>query len=163
MRKELVDIVTLFHRQNGVATINLPTNGILQPQIVAKTEAILAENPELTVNIGFSLDGLAATHDRVRAVPGCFRKAIASIVICVISGSCGVYYPYFFCYLLLVAGGFAWWNRRSVAPFLAALVLTGVVAGTLVLNHLPTIIYQRTHGYASLVNRCVGDAVFLGL
>jgi MoaA/NifB/PqqE/SkfB family radical SAM enzyme len=79
MRKELVDIVDLFHRQNGVATINLPTNGILQRQIVEKTEAILTENPALTVNVGFSLDGFAATHDRVRAVPGCFRKAIASI------------------------------------------------------------------------------------
>ena len=79
MRKELVDIVTLFHRQNGVATINLPTNGILQRQIGEKTEAILAENPALTVNVGFSLDGFAETHDRVRAVPGCFRKAVASI------------------------------------------------------------------------------------
>ncbi len=79
MRKELADIVTLFHRQNGVATINLPTNGLLQRQIVEKTAAILAENPALTVNIGFSLDGFAATHDRVRAVPGCFRKALSSI------------------------------------------------------------------------------------
>jgi Fe-coproporphyrin III synthase len=79
MRKELVEIVSLFHRHNGVATINLPTNGILQRQIVEKTSAILAENPALTVNVGFSLDGLAATHDRVRAVPGCFQKALASI------------------------------------------------------------------------------------
>ena len=79
MRKELVDIVGLFHRQNGVSTINLPTNGILQRQIVDKTSAILAENPALTVNVGFSLDGFAATHDRVRAVPGCFDKAIASL------------------------------------------------------------------------------------
>jgi MoaA/NifB/PqqE/SkfB family radical SAM enzyme len=62
-----------------VATTNLPTNGILQRQIVEKTEAILAENPALTVNVGVSLDGLAATHDRVRAVPGCFDKAMASI------------------------------------------------------------------------------------
>jgi MoaA/NifB/PqqE/SkfB family radical SAM enzyme len=79
MRKELADIVGLFHRQNGVATINLPTNGLLQRQIVEQTEAILAHNPALTVNVGFSLDGLAATHDRVRAVPGCFNRALASI------------------------------------------------------------------------------------
>lgn len=79
MRQELVEIDTLFHRQNGVATINLPTNGILQRQIVDKTAAILDKNPELTVNVGFSLDGLAATHDRVRGVPGCFGKALASL------------------------------------------------------------------------------------
>src|SRR5262249_49153220 len=41
MRKELVEIVSLFHRQNGVATINLPTNGILRRAIVEKTAAIL--------------------------------------------------------------------------------------------------------------------------
>ena len=74
MRKELADIVTLFHRHNGVAMINLPTNGILQRQIVEKTEAILTQNPALIVNVGFSLDGFADTHDRVRAVPGCFAK-----------------------------------------------------------------------------------------
>jgi len=79
LRKELVEIAGLFHRQNGVATINLPTNGLLQRAIVEKTEAILAENPDLAVNVGFSLDGLADTHDHVRAVPGCFRKAIDSI------------------------------------------------------------------------------------
>lgn len=79
MRKELVDIVGLFHRQNGVTTINLPTNGLLQQAIVDKTTAILAANPGLTVNVGFSLDGLAETHDRVRGVPGCFRKAMGSI------------------------------------------------------------------------------------
>lgn len=91
------------------------------------------------------------------------RKAISSIVICFIAGSCGVYYPYFFCFLLLVAGVFSWWNRRSVAPILAALVLTGVVAGTMVVNHLPTIIYQRTRGFASMGNRSVGDAETMGL
>ena len=90
-------------------------------------------------------------------------KAIASIVICVAAGSSGVYYPYFFCFLLLVAGGFAWANRRSVAPLVAAVVLTGVVAGTLVINHLPSIIYQRTHGAASMGARSVGDAEIMGL
>lgn len=91
------------------------------------------------------------------------RKAIASVVICVIAGSCGVYYPQFFCFLLLVAGAFSWWNRRSVAPLLAALVLTGVVAGTVLINHLPSIMYQRVHGAASMGNRSVGDVEIMGL
>jgi phosphoglycerol transferase len=90
-------------------------------------------------------------------------KIVASIAICVAAGSTGVYYPFFFCFLLLVAGVSSWWNRRSVAPLVAALVLTGVVSGTMVLNHLPTIIYQRTHGAASMGNRSVGDAEVMGL
>ena len=91
------------------------------------------------------------------------RKAIASIVICVIAGSCGVYYPHFFCFLLLVAGVFSSWNRRSVAPLLAALVLTGVVAGAVLINHLPSIMYQRTRGSASMGIRSVGDVEIMGL
>jgi phosphoglycerol transferase len=91
------------------------------------------------------------------------RKAVASVLICVMAGSCGVYYPFFFCALLLVAGLFSWWNRRNFATLVAALVLTGIVAGTLVINHLPTIIYQRTHGAASMGNRSVGDAEVMGL
>jgi phosphoglycerol transferase len=91
------------------------------------------------------------------------RKAIASIAICLIAGSCGVYYPYFFCFLLLAAGLFSSWNRCSYAPLVAALVLAGVVAGTLVINHLPTIIYQRTHGSAAMGSRSVGDAEIMGL
>jgi phosphoglycerol transferase len=90
-------------------------------------------------------------------------KIIVSILICVAAGSSGVYYPFFFCFLLLVAGVSSWWNRRSVAPLVASLVLTGVVFGTLVINHLPTIIYQRTHGAASMGNRTVGDAEIMGL
>ena len=91
------------------------------------------------------------------------RKAIASLVICVIAGSCGVYYPHFFCFLLLVAGVFSWWNRRNVAPLLTALVLTAVVAGTVVINHLPSIMYQRAHGAAAMGNRSVGDVEIMGL
>ena len=90
-------------------------------------------------------------------------KAVAAVAICVAAGSSGVYYPFFFCFLLLVAGVSSWWNRRSVAPLVASLVLTGVVFGTLVVNHLPTIIYQRTHGAASMGNRSVGDAEIMGL
>ncbi len=91
------------------------------------------------------------------------RKAIAAIVICAISGSCGVYYPFFFSFLLLVAGVFTSWNRRSVVPLLTAAVLTGVITGTLVINHLPTIVYQHKHGAASMGNRSAGDAEIMGL
>lgn len=90
-------------------------------------------------------------------------KLIASVVICVAAGSSGVYYPFFFCFLLVVAGVFAWANRRNVAPLVAGVALIGIVGGTLVINHLPSIIYQRTHGAASMGARSVGDAEIMGL
>lgn len=91
------------------------------------------------------------------------RKAIASIVICAVVGSCGVYYPYFSCFLLLVAGVTAWLKRRNIAPMVTALVLTAVVAGSVIVNHLPTVIYQREHGRAAMGSRSVVDAEVMGL
>jgi phosphoglycerol transferase len=91
------------------------------------------------------------------------RKLIASILICAVVGSCGVYYPYFSCFLLLISGLTAWWKRRSVAPMLTALLLTAVVAGSVIVNHVPTIIYQREHGSASMGSRSVADAEVMGL
>ena len=91
------------------------------------------------------------------------RKALVSLAICVVVGSSGVYYPYFSCFLLLVAGIISWWNRRSWSSLLAAVVLTGVVACTVVVNHLPTIKYQREHGSAAMGSRSVADAEIMGL
>jgi len=59
LRKELVEIVKLFYNNNRVRVINLPTNGLLGEKIVSQTERLLAECPELTVHLNFSLDGLA--------------------------------------------------------------------------------------------------------
>ncbi len=79
MRKELVEIIKLFYDNNKVREINLPTNGLLTNRIVDYVGRILEECPELLVLLNFSLDGLGATHDKIRGVPGNFRKTIRSM------------------------------------------------------------------------------------
>jgi Fe-coproporphyrin III synthase len=79
LRKELAEIIELFYRNNGVRQVNLPTNGLL-PQKVEKVVAqVLERCPELTLDLNFSLDGLANTHDAIRGVPNNFQKTLATI------------------------------------------------------------------------------------
>ncbi len=79
MRKELVDIIAMFVENNGVRSINLPTNGLLTERIDEQVGELLRRCPELTVHLNFSMDGLGATHDAVRGVPGNFAKTLASM------------------------------------------------------------------------------------
>ena len=77
MRKDLMDIIELFYRNNGVRAINLPTNGLLGDRVETEIERLLHRCPELTVHLNFSLDGLGDTHDAIRGVPGSFGKTEA--------------------------------------------------------------------------------------
>lgn len=91
------------------------------------------------------------------------HKAIFSVIVCVIVGACGVYYPFFFCFLLLIAGIVAWWNSRRVSTLMTAVLLIALVGASVVLNHLPTIQYQYDHGSTATGSRSVVDAEIMGL
>jgi len=79
LREDLAEIIKLFHDNNGVKVVNLPTNGILGERIERETERILELCPGLTVHLNFSLDGLGKTHDGNRGVPGNFAKTIRTM------------------------------------------------------------------------------------
>ncbi|RMG56099.1 MAG: radical SAM protein [Acidobacteria bacterium] len=74
LRRDLPEIVRLFSVNNHIRFLNFPTNG-LKP-IIARdfTRRMLVENPQLTISLNFSVDGLAQTHDRIRGVPGNFHR-----------------------------------------------------------------------------------------
>ncbi len=79
LRKELAEIIELFYRNNGVRHINLPTNGLLPEKVESVLDALLARCPELVIDLNFSLDGLANTHDAIRGVPNNFQKTLATM------------------------------------------------------------------------------------
>ena len=79
MRKELAEIVELFYVNNGVRHINLPTNGLLPGKVESVIAALLERCPELVIDLNFSLDGLANTHDAIRGVPNNFQKTLATM------------------------------------------------------------------------------------
>jgi Fe-coproporphyrin III synthase len=79
LRKELADIIELFYRTNHVRHINLPTNGLLPNKVEAVMDQVLERCPELSIDLNFSLDGLANTHDAIRGVPNNFQKTLATM------------------------------------------------------------------------------------
>ncbi len=74
LRQELDEIICLFYRQNQIRHLNLPTNGLLADKVHAVIARVLRDCPELTIDLNFSMDGLANTHDTIRGVPTISRK-----------------------------------------------------------------------------------------
>jgi MoaA/NifB/PqqE/SkfB family radical SAM enzyme len=79
LRTELVEIVGLFYRQNGVRSVNYPANGLLPEKLRVTLESIFRDCSEIRINLNLSLDGIGETHDRIRGVPGNFEKSIATL------------------------------------------------------------------------------------
>jgi len=79
LRPELAEVVTMFARRNKVRNVNLPTNGLLGEKIFAAVDRILRDAPETAVDLNFSLDGLANTHDAIRGVPGNFGRTMEAL------------------------------------------------------------------------------------
>lgn len=79
LRRDLAEVIQLFYRNNGMRHVNLPTNGLLPKQVETVVTSLLDACPELTVDLNFSLDGLANTHDAIRGVPNNFQKTLATI------------------------------------------------------------------------------------
>ena len=79
LRKDLFEIIKVFHAGCGTREVGIATNGTLRETTV-KTVLSLVENGFLAnLSIQVSLDGLETTHDRIRGVKGAFRKALATV------------------------------------------------------------------------------------
>jgi len=79
LRRELTDIIHLFHIQNGVRWVNLPTNGLLPERTAEWVARICTENSELQLDLNVALDGLHEMQDSIRAVPGNFAKTLETL------------------------------------------------------------------------------------
>ncbi len=79
LRQELAEIIELFYGNSGMRHVNLPTNGLLPQKVDRVITALLDRCPELTIDLNFSLDGLANTHDTLRGVPRNFEKTMATL------------------------------------------------------------------------------------
>jgi len=68
------------------------------------------------------------------------------LLACLLIGSAGVYYAFFACFFIGVAALSSYVNRRQFKALVSAAVLVGAIAGTVVLNVAPSLIYQAQHG-----------------
>lgn len=83
-------------------------------------------------------------------------KFILSLVICVLIGSNGIYYPFLACFLLLIAGISAALVHRNLRALGPAVLLVVVIFGAEIVNLAPSIIYINKHGDAGITERSVG-------
>ena len=79
LRKDLAEVIELFYANNGMRHLNLPTNGLLPQKVDSVISSLLQRCPELIIDLNFSLDGLANTHDTLRGVPRNFEKTTATL------------------------------------------------------------------------------------
>ncbi len=66
LRDDLVEIVELFVRQNGVVTCAIPTSGDDPDRVVSLTSALLQRCPDLHLAVAPSVDGPEELNDRLR-------------------------------------------------------------------------------------------------
>lgn len=76
LRKDLPEFAKILHDRLKPVTLSINTNGIKTDQIVESAERLVHGCPETFVGILCSLDGLQATHDRIRGVPQNFEKTV---------------------------------------------------------------------------------------
>src|ERR687887_558825 len=69
-----------------------------------------------------------------------------AVVVCLLLGCGGVYYAFFTCFFLAVAGAVSAALRRRLQPLGTAVVLCAVISLAVGANLVPTWLYQREHG-----------------
>jgi len=79
LRKDIDWICHKFVDDNSVQHINIPTNAIQTSVIERSVNGILSNTKAFRLNIAISLDAIGENHDRIRGVPGNYKKALATI------------------------------------------------------------------------------------
>jgi phosphoglycerol transferase len=85
------------------------------------------------------------TTEKLRLVP--------SIIICALVGSTGIYYPFFSCFLFLIAGAAGALTRRTLRPLVTAAILVAATFTTVAINLSPSLVYLYRHGTAGVTQR----------
>ncbi len=78
LRKDIVEIATIYYKNTKPVNITIPTNGILTEKILEDTEKILQNCPKSKISIKFSIDGTQEVHDDIRGFDGIFNCMIAT-------------------------------------------------------------------------------------
>jgi phosphoglycerol transferase len=77
--------------------------------------------------------------------------SLASILIAVLVSGSGVYYAFFSCFFLVIAGGMAFLNKRNTGVLFTSWILIGVICAGVALQMVPSWIYKMKHGGNPLV------------
>lgn len=115
----------------------------------------------LAVHLHQAAPRLAVVGPGRRVAP---RTAALAALLALALGASGVYYAFFGCFFLAVAGALGSLRTRSPAPLAAAALLVALVAASAVAGIAPSLWYWRDHGRNPVVARRVAaEAELYGL
>jgi MoaA/NifB/PqqE/SkfB family radical SAM enzyme len=78
LRKDLAEIIRIFHRNNHVLNVGIPTNGGLTNRVIETVRSVLDTCPDLDLMVDVSIDGIGEDHNELRRTPGLFDKAMTT-------------------------------------------------------------------------------------
>lgn len=90
-------------------------------------------------------------------------RLIVSVIVCALVGSAGIYYAYFSCFFLLVAGMVAAIRQRRLRALVLPIALVGLTSAILVANVAPSLLHLYRQGGTPTLQRSPIDAETLGL
>ena len=90
-------------------------------------------------------------------------KVIFSVVVCVLVGSSGVYYPFFSCFFLLLTGVVVSLGKKTISPLIVSGLFVGVIVGTVMINLSPSLVHIYKNGNIHVAERVPADAETFGL
>jgi MoaA/NifB/PqqE/SkfB family radical SAM enzyme len=79
LRRDLPEVIRAYVERCDVFNVGIPTNGFAAAEIGSVVERICSISPDLSVGVSVSIDGFREFHDRVRAVPGLYDRALATL------------------------------------------------------------------------------------
>lgn len=76
LKQEFPEIVKAISENcKSLSGITIPTNGLATDIVINKTEKIMQNVKNITINIGVSIDGIGKTHDEIRGISGAYNRA----------------------------------------------------------------------------------------
>ncbi len=79
LRRDLLEVARAFAKRGKTEMVRINTNGLKPDKLIELAQAFKSEFPGVGMDFQLSLDGLEETHDRIRGVPGNFKKVIESL------------------------------------------------------------------------------------
>ncbi|MDP7081009.1 MAG: radical SAM protein [Candidatus Undinarchaeales archaeon] len=74
LKKDLLDVIRTFHRNNRMRYLVIPTNGTVPARELV--ERVLEDCPGLRIRVFVSIDDIGERHDLIRGHEGVFDKAV---------------------------------------------------------------------------------------
>ena len=79
LRRDLPELIRVYFEHCGFFNASIPTNGFSPDEVARAAQKICGFSPELSLGVTVSIDGFREFHDRVRAVPGLYDRALATL------------------------------------------------------------------------------------